>query len=267
MRDLRNIYNDLPELQEAGDAYNEKYREARENYDEYDKLKKGSSPNKWKQFKAKFTYYTNNRCAICEGIVSKYDDVEHYRPKCHYWWLAYDFYNYYICCSLCNRTYKKTQFPLFGENQNVTFENRHQINEEEPLLYNPLQDDPLELFRLELYERILPPNGRKPKLKVRPNSEDIESYEYQKAKTTIDIYNLNNEDENGNSLTDLDASRESLMLGHAMDLCNFIRVRNYYYKNSNDKKAQEDYLTIKEDMHDKNLDLLKFVEQRQYEII
>ena len=43
-----------------------------------------------------------------------YGDVEHFRPKSKYWWLAYCYENYLYSCQMCNQRYKKAEFPIFG---------------------------------------------------------------------------------------------------------------------------------------------------------
>lgn len=65
------------------------------------------------------------KCAFCEHKIQRgYNDVEHYRPKAAadrspgctdahgYWWLAFTWSNLFFSCPTCNRSYKKTLFPL-----------------------------------------------------------------------------------------------------------------------------------------------------------
>ncbi len=65
------------------------------------------------------------KCCYCEfKEQQKYNDVEHYRPKAEadrkpgssaghgYWWLAWTWQNLLFSCPTCNRSYKRTQFPL-----------------------------------------------------------------------------------------------------------------------------------------------------------
>ena len=68
---------------------------------------------RWKKAKAQLLKETNNKCAYCEAPtkVVAYGDVEHYRPKSMYWWLAYCYENYLPSCQLCNQKYKKAKFP------------------------------------------------------------------------------------------------------------------------------------------------------------
>jgi 5-methylcytosine-specific restriction endonuclease McrA len=50
-------------------------------------------------------------CAYC--LVERPLDVEHFRPKSHYWWLAYEPANLLLGCTACNRDRKVNQFPLW----------------------------------------------------------------------------------------------------------------------------------------------------------
>ncbi|MEX1368495.1 MAG: HNH endonuclease [Nannocystaceae bacterium] len=54
------------------------------------------------------------KCCYCEKLEeqAKYRDVEHYRPKSRYWWLAWTWDNLLFSCFECNREHKQEQFPL-----------------------------------------------------------------------------------------------------------------------------------------------------------
>lgn len=81
------------------------------------------------------------KCAYCECRITKeYNDVEHYRPKSIYYWLGHDWSNLLYSCDLCNRTYKKTYFPLADETKRVTTPGS--LAGEEPLIINPAFDEP-----------------------------------------------------------------------------------------------------------------------------
>jgi uncharacterized protein (TIGR02646 family) len=56
----------------------------------------------------------HNKCCYCEKREeqAKYRDVEHYRPKSRYWWLAWTWENLLFACIDCNREQKRDQFPL-----------------------------------------------------------------------------------------------------------------------------------------------------------
>lgn len=68
----------------------------------------------WKQAKPQLLVESNNKCAYCETPtrVVAYGDVEHFRPKSVYWWLAYSYENYLPSCGSCNQEYKKDFFDL-----------------------------------------------------------------------------------------------------------------------------------------------------------
>lgn len=68
----------------------------------------------WKQSKGQLLAESNQKCAYCETPtrVVMYGDVEHFRPKSVYWWLAYSYENYLPSCGACNQEYKKDFFEL-----------------------------------------------------------------------------------------------------------------------------------------------------------
>lgn len=129
----------------------------------------------WKNAKAQLKSETHGKCAYCDvdTDVVCYGDVEHYRPKSVYWWLAYTYDNYLYACQLCNQDYKGDNFPCAGTaftgpmilgtttdaqiealltyispdpintltNYRLDqYENSHRL--EKPLLLNPYFDDP-----------------------------------------------------------------------------------------------------------------------------
>ena len=94
----------------------------------------------------------HGKCCYCERKPPKREtDVEHFRPKgkvegakrdhSGYWWLAYNWENLLIACQLCNRTYKRAQFPLKDESKRV-YEENCDLSEEKPFLIDPLEEDP-----------------------------------------------------------------------------------------------------------------------------
>jgi uncharacterized protein (TIGR02646 family) len=70
----------------------------------------------WKTAKPQLKKESNGKCAYCEANteVVAHGDVEHYRPKSTYWWLAYTYDNYLYACQICNQTYKSNNFPIGG---------------------------------------------------------------------------------------------------------------------------------------------------------
>lgn len=67
----------------------------------------------WKVAKAQLKREASGKCAYCESPTETvaHGDVEHYRPKSVYWWLAYCYDNYLFACQICNQTYKGDNFP------------------------------------------------------------------------------------------------------------------------------------------------------------
>jgi len=106
------------------------------------------------------------KCAFCESKFAhiSYGDVEHFRPKggCHqaegkplqrpgYYWLAYDWANLFLSCTLCNQRFKKNLFPLKRAARRAR-NHQDSMAAEEPLLIDPGAEDPEALigFREEV---------------------------------------------------------------------------------------------------------------------
>jgi len=96
-----------------------------------EKLRAGTKPEEldfkasvWKPAKVALKRETGGKCAYCEapaggrsgesadkgGLVA-HCDVEHFRPKNLYWWLAHNFENYTFSCQICNQSFKSDIFP------------------------------------------------------------------------------------------------------------------------------------------------------------
>lgn len=78
------------------------------------------------------------KCCYCEKLEeqAKYRDVEHYRPKAHYWWLGWTWDNLLFACFECNREHKKDQFPLENGSTRLVAEEAPPSNEH-PLVIDP----------------------------------------------------------------------------------------------------------------------------------
>jgi hypothetical protein len=70
----------------------------------------------WKAAKKQLKKESSGKCAYCEAdtAVVAHGDVEHFRPKSVYWWLAYCYENYTYSCQICNQSFKGDQFPIHG---------------------------------------------------------------------------------------------------------------------------------------------------------
>ncbi|WP_285769116.1 hypothetical protein [Peribacillus sp. SI8-4] len=100
----------------------------------------------------------NHKCAYCESRVSHIDhgDVEHWRPKGGvtgqsghkgYYWLASEWDNLLLACSICNgKGYKGNHFPLAAGYTYATKSKDDYRTLEKPLLINPCETDPTNHF-------------------------------------------------------------------------------------------------------------------------
>jgi len=115
----------------------------------------------------------HGKCAYCESRVTARSDwpVEHFRPKGRvaerpdhpgYYWLAYEWTNLYLACTLCNERRrdrarwgdcsfagttggKADQFPLVDE-AGRAMSPSYDLDQEKPLLLDPCRDDPADFL-------------------------------------------------------------------------------------------------------------------------
>jgi hypothetical protein len=110
----------------------------------------------WGDMKSAFFPAQLGTCAFCETAydAGQGGDVEHFRPKGawrqgrntkkqspSYWWLAYEWTNYWVCCADCNRTFKSDIFPL-AQPESRARSPLDSIESEGALLIDPGIDDP-----------------------------------------------------------------------------------------------------------------------------
>jgi len=149
----------------------------------------GEEPNpeissRWSDTKDQLLVETNEKCAYCESslTVVAFGDVEHFRPKSIYWWLAYVYDNYLASCAICNQKFKGAKFLHTGNRMPAprvraastdnelkelaktaipdpldaaavsAFEAAHRL--EAPLIPNPYIDDPETFFAWSVDEGI-----------------------------------------------------------------------------------------------------------------
>ncbi|WP_373488707.1 hypothetical protein [Blastomonas sp.] len=140
----------------------------------------------WSVTKDQLLKETHGKCAYCETsmVAVAFGDVEHYRPKSVYWWLAYVYDNYLASCAICNQRFKGAQFergsdgialPPPGLSSDISdvdladlaltaipdpldgsavtaFAEAHRA--EKPLIPNPYFDNPEDYFEWEVMEAI-----------------------------------------------------------------------------------------------------------------
>ncbi|HEX8699149.1 MAG TPA: hypothetical protein VF815_09960 [Myxococcaceae bacterium] len=98
----------------------------------------------------------HGKCAFCESRVTHidYGDVEHFRPKAGwrqeegerlhrpgYYWLAYEWTNLFVACTLCNRQFKRNFFPLQTPAKRAR-SHKDDVAAEDPLLIDPGMEEP-----------------------------------------------------------------------------------------------------------------------------
>ncbi len=90
-------------------------------------------------------------CAYCGADLSEAGaDVDHFRPKSVHWWLAYDFANYFLSCTPCNRSVKRERFPVAAGHSPFGFAEAGSLHLEARLLLDPVDDDVERLLDLHL---------------------------------------------------------------------------------------------------------------------
>lgn len=96
------------------------------------------------------------KCCYCEAkfLHSSFGDIDHFRPKGGhrqdetqqlqqpgYYWLAYSIDNLLFTCEACNRSYKRTFFPLSDPASRANSHNSD-LGAESPLIINPRVQNP-----------------------------------------------------------------------------------------------------------------------------
>jgi uncharacterized protein (TIGR02646 family) len=89
-----------------------------------------------KVVKAELERLFNGKCAYCEWRYGggSYFEVDHYRPKKHYYWLAAEWANLLPACKRCNNG-KLSVFPLADPKRQARAKGEER--REKPLLLNP----------------------------------------------------------------------------------------------------------------------------------
>lgn len=123
------------------------------------------------------------KCCFCERLeVLLNRDVEHFRPKSVYWWLAWTWENLVFSCDHCNRFHKSDQFPLRHEAHRLSPKGAPP-GKERPLLIDP--GDPSEDPAAHLVYRRL--TSREDDWWVMPRNGSL------RGAKTIEVLGLNND--------------------------------------------------------------------------
>jgi hypothetical protein len=118
---------------------------------------KRNGTGKWSPVKDRLTAKLGNKCWYTEAeLVGAHLTIDHYRPVCHYWWLAYDPENYRVACSFANSPEDKREngsggkgdkFPLLGLAQRARGRNKLRI--EKPVILDPSKHEDCELLAFQ----------------------------------------------------------------------------------------------------------------------
>jgi len=107
--------------------------------------------------------YYHGKCAYCENRLDL--EVEHYRPKAHYYWLYYEWTNLLPACHDCNTFGSKgNQFTVTGIketlpplivgtsrlNKSLCKHDRVPLKNEKPYLLHPEYDNPTDFLKFEI---------------------------------------------------------------------------------------------------------------------
>ena len=141
---MRSIFRPdipFPDLERATSSLVAKYHE----HGQLGTFKPRWSTEKWRDPRVLGALHAlhGESCAYCQGPLTPSDrgDVEHFRPKAIYWWLGYDFRNYFLSCARCNRIRKSQRFPLAAGENGLSYGDGRTEDDEQQLLLDPSRDD------------------------------------------------------------------------------------------------------------------------------
>lgn len=110
---------------------------------------------KWSPIKNRLTDILGNKCWYTEvELVGAPLTVDHFRPVCDYWWLAFDAENYRVACAYSNSSAhnethgcaggKGDGFPLLGAGVRATGKTKLRI--EKPMILDPCKQEDCDLL-------------------------------------------------------------------------------------------------------------------------
>lgn len=144
----------------------------------------------WKTAKSQLKKESNGKCVYCEAntAVVAHGDVEHYRPKSIYWWLAYTYDNYLYACQICNQRYKGANFPfvtnIYPEPPIVSTITNHEIEE----LAGNISPDPIDIRLNYTLEKFLVEHKAEGALLLNPYFDDpVTFFAYEPDDTTEEV--------------------------------------------------------------------------------
>lgn len=110
--------------------------------------------SKWGVTKKQLSKETHGKCAYCETSYDAvaFGDVEHFRPKSVYWWLAYVYDNYLASCQICNQQFKSNIFEVAGQKMKGPHITKSTSDNKITQLAEKFAPDPLDSTAISNYE-------------------------------------------------------------------------------------------------------------------
>ncbi len=227
-----------------------------------------SSHCKWSFFEDIHMDIANGRCPICEcsldgtvtrpsknGITSITATIDHYRPQHHYDFMKCKPSNYLLMCSECNNIYKGSEFPLHSSRP-TRATNINEIENEKPLIVNPISDNLLELFILVFKRKA---TGEELLLELKP--KETTGYLYEKALETIKLFGLGDCEINRHSNENVYNCRIRILESHFGIFYEFAKA----LKEGNREKASLEIRANREIFE--SYGFLEFLKKNQFMII
>lgn len=176
------------ELLELPERWEEKAQAARDAGDE----QIDSHANVWQECKPCLKRVSHDKCFYCEVKQIRSDNaVDHFRPKKHYPWSAFDPLNYRFACNFCNSRRRDTEnnrtggkgdfFPLIIEDRRATCSEEEE--NEAPVLLDPYNADDPGLLDFTDDGQPTP-----------TYSQEEHQNRYRRASESIRLYHLNHHD-------------------------------------------------------------------------
>ncbi len=141
----------------------------------------------WKLAKTQLKKESFEKCAYCEAntAVVAHGDVEHYRPKSVYWWLAYTYDNYLYACQICNQIYKSDNFPINGVQFSAPSVRNDSSVQELESMAGKISPDPININRLYTLQTFLKNHQLETALLINPYFDNPADYIAYKADDII----------------------------------------------------------------------------------
>jgi hypothetical protein len=119
---------------------------------------RSNGPKKWSPVKNWLTRRLGKKCWYTEAeLVGAPLAIDHFRPVCNYWWLAFEVGNYRVACAFANSPEhnelhgcaggKADAFPLLGPGPRATGRNKQWL--EKPVILDPCDKSDCDLVAFQ----------------------------------------------------------------------------------------------------------------------